>query len=86
VAVLQAENVMARKYFYPGVHRMEPYQTLQPEAGQGLPNTEILTRSVLALPTGTALGEVEIGLIGKILEMAILDRCEIKAALAAKMA
>jgi hypothetical protein len=29
---------------------------------------------------------VEIGLIGKILEMAILDRCEIKAALAAKMA
>jgi hypothetical protein len=65
---------------------MEPYQTLQPEAGQGLPNTEILTRTVLALPTGTAVGEVEIGMIGKILEMAISDQREIKAVLAAKTA
>lgn len=85
VAVLHAENVMARKYFYPGVHRMEPYQTLQPEAWRGLPNTEILTHTVLALPTGTAVGETEIEGIGRILELAISNHREIKAALAAKM-
>ena len=25
VKVLQAENVLARRYFYPGAHQMEPY-------------------------------------------------------------
>ena len=27
LAVLHAENVLARRYFYPGVHRMEPYRS-----------------------------------------------------------
>src|SRR5438874_10904919 len=27
VKVLHAENVIARRYFYPGVHRMEPYRS-----------------------------------------------------------
>jgi len=26
VAVLSAENILARKYFWPGIHRMEPYR------------------------------------------------------------
>jgi dTDP-4-amino-4,6-dideoxygalactose transaminase len=86
VAVLQSENVMARKYFYPGVHRMEPYQTLQPDAGHRLPNTEILTRTVLALPTGTAVGEAEIAVIGRIFETAMFRTAEVKAALEAQHA
>jgi dTDP-4-amino-4,6-dideoxygalactose transaminase len=86
VAVLHAENVMARKYFYPGVHRMEPYQTLQPDAGHRLPNTEILTRTVLALPTGTAVGEAEIAVIGRIFETAMFRTAEVKAALEAQHA
>ena len=28
LSVLHAENVLARRYFYPGVHRMEPYRSL----------------------------------------------------------
>jgi dTDP-4-amino-4,6-dideoxygalactose transaminase/glycosyltransferase involved in cell wall biosynthesis len=40
--VLHAERVLARRYFYPGVHRMEPYRTLQPDAGRALPATERL--------------------------------------------
>ncbi len=32
VAVLQAENVLARKYFWPGCHRMEPYKSFFPNA------------------------------------------------------
>lgn len=86
VAVLHAENVMARKYFYPGVHRMEPYQTLQPDAGHRLPNTEILTRTVLALPTGTAVSESEIAVIGRIFETAMSRPAEVKAALEAQYA
>lgn len=56
LAVLHAENVLARRYFYPGCHRMEPYHTDYPRAGRSLPNTEQLTRRVLSLPNGTSIG------------------------------
>src|SRR6202043_4131884 len=62
VKALHAENVMARRYFYPGCHRMEPYRSLFPHAGLLLPETERLSHSVLVLPTGTAVSEAEIGL------------------------
>ena len=58
--VLWAENVLARRYFYPGSHRMEPYHYDFPDAHRRLPNTDRLSRSVLALPTGTAVGPDEI--------------------------
>ncbi len=35
-----AENVLARKYFWTGCHRMEPNKTLTPDAGRNLPHTE----------------------------------------------
>lgn len=54
-AVLWAENVLARRYFYPGCHRMEPYRSYFPHAGLLLPETEELVRKVLILPTGTAM-------------------------------
>lgn len=57
VAVLHAENCLARRYFFPGVHRMEPYASLSPMAHHWLPNTETLTRQVMILPTGTAMSE-----------------------------
>jgi dTDP-4-amino-4,6-dideoxygalactose transaminase len=57
---LHAENVLARRYFFPGCHRMEPYRSLFPHAGLLLPHTEALSHRVLALPTGTAIGPSEI--------------------------
>lgn len=54
--ILWAENVLARRYFYPGCHRMEPYLSNFPDAGQLLPETEKLAARVLVLPTGTAVG------------------------------
>lgn len=62
--VLHAENVLARRYFYPGVHRMEPYCSRQGAAD--LPLTDEVLRRVLVLPSGTEIGEGEIGLIGQI--------------------
>src|SRR5205823_8509995 len=33
VDVLHAENILARKYFWPGCHNMEPYRSYYPNAG-----------------------------------------------------
>jgi dTDP-4-amino-4,6-dideoxygalactose transaminase len=60
---LRRHNVLARRYFYPGCHRMEPYRTLYPEAGRHLARTEDFCGRVLALPTGTQVSEETVGLI-----------------------
>lgn len=71
VDVLHAENVIARRYFYPGCHRMEPYRSYFPHAGLLLPRTEELVGKVMSLPTGTAIGEPEIVEICRILRLAV---------------
>jgi dTDP-4-amino-4,6-dideoxygalactose transaminase len=69
--VLHAENVRARRYFYPGCHRMEPYRSFSPHSYLLLPETERVARRVLVLPTGTALGPDEIAAICRILRVAL---------------
>jgi dTDP-4-amino-4,6-dideoxygalactose transaminase len=64
--VLHVENVLARRYFYPGVHRMEPYRTLDPATSSRLPVTEAVLKRVLVLPSGTAVELGDIELIGRI--------------------
>lgn len=61
VRALWAENVMARKYFWPGCHRMEPYRTLYPRAAARLPHTDAVAERLLILPTGTGVstGDIE---------------------------
>jgi len=53
--ILHAENILARRYFYPGCHRMEPYSSSYPEAHLALPQTERVAAGVLTLPTGQAM-------------------------------
>jgi dTDP-4-amino-4,6-dideoxygalactose transaminase len=67
VAVLNAENVFARRYFWPACHRMSPYRELQPEAGRALPRTEFLAERVFSLPTGSSIGPAEVADICTIL-------------------
>jgi len=71
VRVLHAENVLARRYFYPGCHRMEPYRSHYPHARLLLPETEKLAQRVLILPTGTAVSPTEIKEVCAILDQAI---------------
>lgn len=71
IKVLHAENVIARRYFYPGCHRMEPYRSFFPHARLLLPHTEALANRVLVLPTGTGIEEVDINIIGRVLGSAI---------------
>jgi len=73
VRVLQAENVLARRYFYPGCHEMEPYRSYFPHAGLLLPETERLTQRVMSLPTGTAVGPEEIAEVCAILNLAVRE-------------
>jgi dTDP-4-amino-4,6-dideoxygalactose transaminase len=70
VAVLHAENVLARRYFYPGCHGMEPYRSYFPHAGLLLPETERLCRRVLLLPTGTSVDGTSIATIASIIRTA----------------
>jgi dTDP-4-amino-4,6-dideoxygalactose transaminase len=75
--VLWAENVLARRYFYPGCHRMEPYRSLFPDEGARLPVTEKLADSVLVLPTGTATGVEEINVICGLVRLSVAHGREI---------
>jgi dTDP-4-amino-4,6-dideoxygalactose transaminase len=81
--VLRAENVLARRYFHPGCHRMEPYQSLFPHARLHVPETERLTQRVMSLPTGTAVGQKEIEVVCAIIRLAVTNSRELRPRLSA---
>ncbi len=81
--ILHAENVLARRYFYPGCHRMEPYKSHFPHAGLLLPRTEQLSQRVLVLPTGTAVSPDDIRGICSIIRTALLHSAECRSMLLA---
>ena len=76
--ILWAENILARRYFYPGCHRMEPYRSQFPDAGRLLPATARLASRVLCLPTGTSVGPGEINWICHIIRLAVAYGRELK--------
>ena len=69
--ILHAENILARRYFYPGCHRMEPYRSYLPNAGVLLPETENLSDRVLCLPSGSSIGPPEIEKICQIIDFVV---------------
>jgi len=78
IKILWSENILARRYFYPGCHRMEPYRSYFPHAGLLLPETEKLTKRVLILPTGAAIGADELSKICQILRFVVTNGREIR--------
>lgn len=75
--ILHAENVLARRYFFPGCHRMQPYRSLYPYSVLRLPRTEKLVTRVMVLPTGTAMREEDVEAVGSIIQVVLNDpkRC-----------
>ena len=71
VAVLWAENVLARRYFYPGCHRMEPYRSHFPHAGLLLPETDRIGRCVVTLPTGSGVTPEDIAEIVALIHLVL---------------
>jgi dTDP-4-amino-4,6-dideoxygalactose transaminase len=78
VEVLHAENVLARKYFWPGCHRMEPYRSLFPNAGLLLPNTESKSAQIMVLPTGQCISRQDIVAICSIIISALQQSHEVR--------
>jgi dTDP-4-amino-4,6-dideoxygalactose transaminase len=72
IAALHAENVLARKYFWPGAHRMQPYRDLFPHSGLMLANTEMVANRVVILPSGCSVSQEAVDTIGSIIRLLAL--------------
>lgn len=80
VTVLHAENVLVRRYFAPGCHRLEPYVA----TATRLPATEALCTRVLTLPTGTSVAEDDIATICAVIRLAVSRADELGALIQAR--
>ena len=80
--VLRAENVLARRYFFPGCHRVPPYRDDARSCPVPLPATEEALARVLVLPTGTATPTSAILRICEVVRCAIEHPVEVRARLA----
>ncbi|MES0328014.1 MAG: DegT/DnrJ/EryC1/StrS family aminotransferase [Gammaproteobacteria bacterium] len=69
IQALHAENILARKYFWPGCHNMKPYSELYPHADLLLQNTKKVAERVVVLPTGTTMDENRIRIVSLIIRV-----------------
>ncbi len=82
--LLTAENVLCRRHFFPGLHRVRPYVDSISVEGGDFTTTERLCRSLLQLPTGQVITHSDIDKICGLIR-GILSRAEeISVALAAR--
>ena len=57
---LHAQQIMVRRYFFPGCHHMEPYKSLYPRLSNQLPMTDALCQKVMILPNGTGVSSDDV--------------------------
>ena len=74
ITLLHENGILARRYFWPGCHKMEPYcykkkEKLQPS----LPETEKIARIIVVLPTGTATLQSDISDICRLINKALCN-------------
>jgi dTDP-4-amino-4,6-dideoxygalactose transaminase len=75
--ILWAENVLARRYFHPACHRMEPYRSQVSPASWRLPVTERIADRVLALPTGAAVAVEDVRRVCELVRFAAVHAADI---------
>ena len=78
VKILHAENILVRRYFYPGCHQMEPYRTMYSETKKTLQETEKLVLRVIQLPTGTTVTEENIYKICELIKFIVANGSKIR--------
>jgi len=71
IETLHAENIRARRYFWPGCHNMQPYRDLYPHAGLMLPNTQRVADRVVVLPTGTTMDNDMISKVAAVIRVLV---------------
>ncbi|KQZ90647.1 dTDP-4-dehydro-6-deoxyglucose aminotransferase [Phycicoccus sp. Root563] len=72
LSALHSENVLARRYFWPGTHRMEPYASWTPRSGERLPSTELVASRVLVLPTGPSMSDDDVERVARIIRRSVM--------------
>jgi dTDP-4-amino-4,6-dideoxygalactose transaminase len=82
--LLYKEKIWARRYFYPGCHRMKPYSSWLKDLS--LPQTEKISERVLSLPTGTSVTSADISTICGIIRMVVNNGREVSAKLRSEAA
>jgi dTDP-4-amino-4,6-dideoxygalactose transaminase/glycosyltransferase involved in cell wall biosynthesis len=71
VRALHAEGILARRYFWPGCHRVPPYHAARGDAETRLPVTEEIAAKVVVLPTGQAVGDEAIRHVCEVVQRAL---------------
>ena len=74
IQALHAENILARRYFWPGCHNMKLYRELYPHAGLMLTNTEQVADGIVVMPTGTVLGCNDVATICKLIRVLLREQ------------
>lgn len=70
---LHQRNVIARRYFWPGCHRMEPYRSFAANSERTLPETERVADRVIVLPTGESVTPEAIDRVCRVIAAARLE-------------
>lgn len=81
IAALRLENVVARRYFFPGCHRMEPYASLFPNSKKELPVTEAVAGRVMVLPNGLSVSRENVARLTERISSIVYRAPEVRAAL-----
>lgn len=68
--ILHAENIIARRYFYPGTHRTVGFTDFADSESARLPVTEHLTETGLQLPLGARVDQMAVTRICEIIGLA----------------
>jgi dTDP-4-amino-4,6-dideoxygalactose transaminase len=82
LTILHAENVLARRYFHPGCHRLDAYRNADGTPAAVLPVTEDVSSRVIVLPTGPTMSEDDVALVCAILGVAAEAPDEVRSRLA----
>lgn len=80
--ILEAENIWARRYFYPGMHKTEPYTALGERTK--LPVTDMLCAQLLQLPLGSNMTADDVDRIWDIIQLCTKHPEQIRARLDSK--
>ena len=83
VDVLWAENCQSRKYFWPGIHNMEPYRSSPEVQRRTFPRADRVGKRVFTLPTGLTVGPPEIDAICEVIRIVLSHPGPVKDKLAA---
>jgi dTDP-4-amino-4,6-dideoxyglucose len=60
IALLERENVICRRHFFPGLHRLPPYEFEVRTNTRGFPNTEYLAARSIQFPSGQAVSTEDV--------------------------